>query len=99
MLGLWCFARPIATLYGAPAFVTMWVGAAVTGAAASLLIQKEEVAGRWGSTKVEQNYIGASGSVLGFSAAFAFAFPYAKLIVFPIVSCDMGNLCGGRNDY
>ena len=86
MLGLWCFGRPIAMLYGAPAFMTMWVGAGITGAVASVLIQKEETKGRWGTTKVEQNYIGASGSVLGFSAAFAFAFPYAKLIVFPIVS-------------
>ena len=78
-------------LYGAPAFVAMWVGAGVTGAVASLLLQKEETKGQRVATKVEQNYIGASGSVLGFSAAFACAFPYAKLIIFPIVSLWRGE--------
>ena len=66
-------------IYGTPTFVALWVGAGVTGAISSLVLQKER-------RGVDQQFIGASGSVMGLSAAYACAFPFAKMLIFPFVS-------------
>lgn len=66
-------------VWGVPAFLALWVGAGVSGGLAGLVLQKRrELKGH--------AMVGASGSVLGLSAAVACQFPRAKLYIMPFVS-------------
>ncbi|MCJ1394695.1 hypothetical protein MMC18_007575 [Xylographa bjoerkii] len=84
MLGLWSFGRIIAAAFGARVFLTLWVGAGLSGAAASLWRERarERESGRVPDTA----FVGASGSVLGLAAAWAAVAPRATMLVFPLVS-------------
>ncbi|MCJ1248164.1 hypothetical protein MMC30_005381 [Trapelia coarctata] len=89
MLGLWTFGRPMVMLFGVRNFLALWVGAGITGGAASLMVESANNAADGkgilgGKREGETSYIGASGSVLGIGAAFAATFPLGSMYIFPI---------------
>ena len=79
MVGLWSFGRLIVRLYGVPSFVALWIGSGVSGALATLIARCDQQG-------QQARLIGASGSVLGMSAAFSCQFPRAKSYFLLIVS-------------
>ena len=81
MAGLFSFGRTVVILWGVPAFLALWVGAGVTGGLAGIVIQKRMGRGERGG-----GFLGASGSVLGLSAAVTCQLPRAKMFILPIVS-------------
>ena len=66
-------------LYGLPGFTALWMGSGMCGALATLMGQK-------GGKNRTTSVVGASGSVLGMSAAVACQFPQSKMYIIPIVS-------------
>ena len=86
MLGLWTFGRTVMVLYGLPGFTALWIGSGICGALATMVGQKE---GKGLTTSV----VGASGSVLGMSAAVACQFPKSKMYIIPIVSKMITSPC------
>ena len=73
-------------LWGVPTFITLWMGAGITGGLTSLMLQKKDEKSR--------RYIGASGSVLGLSAVMACQFPRSKMMIIPIVILTCCESCG-----
>lgn len=86
MVGLWSFGSAVVTYFGPHVFVMVWVGAGLSGAAWSLWYER-----RNGRRGVESRFIGASGSVMGMSTAFAAVFPMGTMMVFPVVSTSVSE--------
>jgi membrane associated rhomboid family serine protease len=67
MMALWGFGRMSIGVFGVPQFAVLWVGSALVGGAAELYQHRKR--------GIDQDCIGASGSLFGISAALACAMP------------------------
>jgi len=78
MVTLWSFGPPIVMTYGVPAFVALWVGAGVVGAATQSYFWLTH------TPYATASAVGASGSVLGILGALTLAMPNWRILIFPI---------------
>jgi len=72
MLTLWIFGSHLETFWGGKRFLFFYIVCGIFAGVAQLIMQNEGVA------------LGASGSIMGLMAAFAYLFPNTELIILPL---------------
>lgn len=83
-MALLSFGLPITSVFGRSAFVIGWLGAALSGAAASLWWEINK-----GDGRTLTNHVGASGCVFAFMTILTFLKPDHKVFFFNIIPMPM----------
>lgn len=102
-LMLLLFARPLASLFGTPATLGLWLGGGIAAAICSLLfseqIRRPAISRKTGQPAPPVLALGASAALYAFVGAFTWVAPWQQLLFFYVVPMPASLLTGGILAY
>lgn len=99
MSTLWSFGLPLARLYGARAYLGVWIGSGLVGSLAGLASEGKDMRASAGVEEggkvvvTERGYLGASGSIMGMLSVMTCFAPRAKIGFMFVVSKKRVSAC------